>query len=57
MISWNFETIAHTRVESHEKANSEASAKWKEVKGKPNKINESVLNTKIDPKKWWLDNT
>ena len=36
---------------SHEKANSEASAKSKEVKGKPNKINELVLNTKIDLEK------
>ena len=36
---------------SHEKACSEASAKSKEVKGKPNKINELVLNTKIDLEK------
>ena len=38
--SWYFWKTAHTRVESHEKANSEASAKLKEVKRKPSKINE-----------------
>ena len=35
---------------SHEKADSEASAKWKEVKGKPDKIDELILKTKADLK-------
>ena len=35
-----------TRVKSHEKADREASAKLKEVKGKPDKINELILKTK-----------
>ena len=39
-------TIAHTRVENHQIADSEASAKWKEVEGKLDKINELILKTK-----------
>ena len=33
-------------LEKHEKADSEDSAKWKKVKGKPGKINELILKTK-----------
>ena len=36
----------------HEKADSEASAKWKEVKGKPHKINELILKTKFSAKEY-----
>ena len=32
------------------KVDSEASAKWKEVKGKPGKINELMLKAKADMK-------
>ena len=42
-ISWYFWTTAHTRVHCHEKADSEASAKWEEVRGKPDNINELIL--------------
>ena len=35
----------------YEKVDSEASAKWKEVKGKPDKINELILETKANLKK------
>ena len=45
-----FWATAHTRVLSHKNTDSEASAKWKEVKGKPGKINELVLKTKADLK-------
>ena len=34
-----------------EKTDSEASAKWTKVKGKPDKINELILKTKADLKK------
>ena len=30
--------------------NRKASAKWKEVKGKPDKVNEMILKTKVDLK-------
>ena len=46
---------AHIGVESHKKGNSEASAKWKEVKGNPDKINELILKRKADLKEG-LDN-
>ena len=49
-ISWYYWTTADTKVWRHEKADSEASAKWKEVKGKPDKINELILRTKADLK-------
>ena len=45
-----FWTTAQTRVWSHEKADNEASAKSKEVKGKPDKINELIPKTKADRK-------
>ena len=35
---------------SHEKTDNDASAKWKEVKGKPKKINEMILTAKVDLK-------
>ena len=38
-------TTAHTRVK--EKTDIEASVKWKEVKGKSDKINELILKTKL----------
>ena len=37
------------------KADSKASAKWKEVKGKPDKITELILKRKGDMKKGPLD--
>ena len=43
-------TTAHTRVLSHEKADSQALTKWKEVEGKPDKIRELTLKTKTDLK-------
>ena len=41
-------TTAHTRVSNQEKVDSQASAKYKQVKGKPHKINELILKTKAD---------
>ena len=41
-----FLTTAYTIVKIHEKPDSEASAKWREVKGKPDKINELIPKTK-----------
>ena len=38
----------HTRIWSQEKANTEASANWKEVKGKSEEINELILKLKAD---------
>ena len=46
MIFW---ITVHTRVQD-EKAESEASAKWKEVKEELEKINELILKTKGDLK-------
>ena len=40
----------HTKVQIHQKADIEALAKWKEDKGRPNKINELILKTKADLK-------
>ena len=40
----------HTRLQSHEKADNEVSAKWIEVKGKSDEIHELMLKTKADPK-------
>ena len=54
-----FWTTTHTRVQSHKKADNETSAKWKEVKGKPNKINELIhvlFYNKILHKKMSLKN-
>ena len=45
----------HTQEYSHEKVDSEASAKWKEVKEKPDKINKLILRSKADLKEG-LDN-
>ena len=45
---WYFEQL-HKEY-SHGKADSEASAKWKGVRGKPDKINELILKTKADLK-------
>ena len=45
-----FWATTHTRVQNHKKADSDASAKWKEVKGKPAKINELILKTNVDLK-------
>ena len=45
-----FLDTAHSKVKSHKKADSEASAKWKDVKGKSDKINELTLKTKGDLK-------
>ena len=39
-ISW------YVRQWSHKKADSGASAKWKNLKGKPDKINELILRSK-----------
>ena len=47
---WYFELTVHTRVQSHEKADNEASVKWKEVKGKPDKISELILKRTADLK-------
>ena len=35
-------------IKPRKKADSEASAKWKEVKGKPDKINKLILKTKAN---------
>ena len=40
----------HTRVKNQEKADSETSAEWKEIKWKPGKVNDLILKTKGDLK-------
>ena len=49
-ISPYFWTSAHTKVLYFEKSDGKASAKLKEVKGKPDKINEMILKTKANLK-------
>ena len=39
-----------TFISYFKKADTEASAKWKEVKGKPDKINELILKMKANLK-------
>ena len=48
-ISRYFWTTAHKST-NPSKADIEALAKWKEDKGRPNKINELILKTKADLK-------
>ena len=47
-ISYFWKT-AHIRVWNHKKDNK-SSAKWKEVKGKPDKPNVLILKTKVNMK-------
>ena len=49
-MSWYFWTIAYTRVQCYENADSEGSAKWKEAKGKPDKSNDLILKTTAELK-------
>ena len=51
---WYLGTTAQTRVKNHKKANGDASAKWKEVKGKPNKIIELILKEGPEIRTWLL---
>ena len=49
-IIMNKRHFVHTqeyKTTKKKKTDSEASAKWKEVKGKPDKINELRLETKV----------
>ena len=55
MIINKKDTSWYVRKWSHKKADSGASAKWKNVKGKPDKINELILRSKGELKEG-LDN-